>query len=121
MVGGHRMWVTPGVCYRLAKLPRMSRSTETASGHAIAVLAHEAWHLHGVQNEGIVNCYAYQSGVQVGRALGLSAGTARRLMHEQLADNPATSRARRTSSRTAATAAAASTYGSTARTSPSSR
>jgi len=87
-VGGSRMWVTPGVCYRLAKVPRMSLSTETASGHAIAVLAHEAWHLNGVQSEAIANCYAYQSGVQVGRALGLSAGTARRLMHEQLADNP---------------------------------
>ena len=83
-----RMWITPGICYRLAKVPRMSPSTETASGHAIAVLAHEAWHLHGVQSEALANCYAYQSGVQVGRAFGLSAGTARRLMHEQLADNP---------------------------------
>ncbi len=88
VVGGQRMWITPGICYRLAKVPRMSPSTETASGHAIAVLAHEAWHLHGVQSEALANCYAYQSGVQVGRAFGLSAGTARRLMHEQLADNP---------------------------------
>jgi hypothetical protein len=82
------MWVTSGICYRLAKVPRMSLSTETATGHAIAVLAHEAWHLHGVRTEAIANCYAYQSGVQVGRALGLRATTARRLMREQLADNP---------------------------------
>jgi hypothetical protein len=88
-VGGRRMWVTPGVCYRLAKVPRMSPSTETATGQAIAVLAHEAWHLHGVRSEGVANCYAYQSGVQVGRAFGLGEATARRLMHEQLADNPA--------------------------------
>ena len=87
-VGGRRMWVTPGVCYRLAKIRQTTASTETSSGHAIAVLAHEAWHLHGVRSEAIANCYAYQSGVQVGRSLGLSATTARRLMHEQLADNP---------------------------------
>lgn len=88
-VGGSRMWITPGICYRLAKVPQMTGSTETATGHAIAVLAHEAWHLHGVRSESLANCYAYQSGVVVGRALGLSAATARRLMREQLADNPA--------------------------------
>ena len=88
-VGGSRMWITPGVCYRLAKVPRMTGSTETATGRAIAVLAHEAWHLHGVRSESLANCYAYRSGIRVGQALGLSASTARRLMHEQLADNPA--------------------------------
>ena len=87
-VGGHRMWVTPGICYRLAKIRHMTAATETASGHAIAVFAHEAWHLHGEASEALANCYGYQSGVRVGRALGLSAGTARRLMHQQLADNP---------------------------------
>ena len=88
-VGGHRMWLTPGICYRLAKIRHMTAATETASGHAIAVFAHEAWHLHGEASEALANCYAYQSGVRVGRDLGLSAGTARRLMHQQLADNPA--------------------------------
>ncbi len=87
-VGGRRMWLTPGICYRLAKARRVTGSTETATGHAIAVLAHEAWHLHGERSEAIANCYAYQSGVQVGRALGLSEETSRRLMREQLADNP---------------------------------
>ena len=53
------------------------------------MLAHEAWHLHGVASEALANCFAYQSGVQVGEALGLSPATARRLMHEQLADNSA--------------------------------
>jgi hypothetical protein len=86
-VGGGRMWLTADVCYRLATVRRTHRGG-TEAGHAIAVAAHEAWHLHGEQNEGIVNCYAYQSGVAFGRALGLSAGTARRLMHQQLADNP---------------------------------
>lgn len=88
VVGGSRMWITPGVCYRLAKVPQMSGSTEAATGRAIAVLAHEAWHLHGVRSESLANCYAYRSGIRVGQAFGLSAATARRLMHEQLADNP---------------------------------
>jgi hypothetical protein len=88
-VGGRRMWVTPGICYRLAKARHVTGSTETSTGNAIAVLAHEAWHLHGVRSEAVANCYAYQSGVGVGRALGLSISTARRLMRQQLADNPA--------------------------------
>jgi hypothetical protein len=87
-VGGTRMWLTPAVCYRLAKASHMTASTETSTGKAIAVLAHEAWHLHGVGIEAIANCYAYQSGVRVGQALGLSEATARRLMHEQIASNP---------------------------------
>jgi hypothetical protein len=87
-VGGSHLWLTPAICYRLAKLPHLTPATETSSGRAVAVLAHEAWHLHGEANEGIANCYAYQSGVRVGQALGLSTGTARRLMHEQLATNP---------------------------------
>ena len=87
-LGGRRMWVTPSVCYRLAKARHATASTETATGHAIAVLAHEAWHLRGEASEAIANCYAYQSGDGVGRAVGLSATRARRLMHEQLADNP---------------------------------
>ncbi len=86
-VGGRRMWLTPDICYRLATVRRTHRGG-TASGHAIAVAAHEAWHLRGEQSEAVANCYAYQSGVAVGQALGLSASTARRLMHQQLADNP---------------------------------
>jgi hypothetical protein len=89
VVGGRRLWLTPEICYRLAKARHLTAATETETGHAIAVLAHEAWHLHGVRNEGIANCFAYQSGVRVGRAVGLGAATARRLMREQLADNPA--------------------------------
>ena len=87
-LGGRRLWVTPGICYRLAKVGHLTPATEGSTGHAIAVLAHEAWHLHGVRSEAVANCYAYQSGVQVGRALGLDASTARRLMRRELADNP---------------------------------
>jgi hypothetical protein len=88
-VGGHRLWLTPQICYRLYLTShRPARLADTASGQAIAVLAHEAWHLHGQRSEAIANCYAYQSGVHVGEALGLNSQIARRLMHEQLVDNP---------------------------------
>jgi len=86
-VGGRRMWLTPDVCYRLHRVGE-ARSPGSASGHAIAVFAHEAWHLHGEARESVANCYAYQSGVAVGQALGLSASDARALMRQQLADNP---------------------------------
>jgi hypothetical protein len=88
-VGGDRLWLTPQICYRLyLTRHRPPRLADTASGQAIAVLAHEAWHLEGQRSEAVANCYAYQSGVQIGEALGLSNQIARRLMHEQLVDNP---------------------------------
>jgi hypothetical protein len=87
-VGGRRAWLTPQICYQLYLITRDGRASGPKSGKAIAVLAHEAWHLRGETSEGLANCFAYQSGVQVGEALGLSATTARQLMHEQLADNP---------------------------------
>jgi hypothetical protein len=86
-VGGRRAWLTPQVCYRLYRV-RHTRDADSSSGQAIVVLAHEAWHLHGERSEARANCFAYQSGVAVGEALGLSPSTARSLMHEQLADNP---------------------------------
>jgi hypothetical protein len=87
-LGGRRAWLTPSICYRLYLVKHHGRARGAASGHAIAVLAHEAWHLHGEADEGRTNCFAYQSGVQVGVALGLSRASARQLMHQQLADNP---------------------------------
>ncbi len=87
-VGGRRAWLTPQICYQLYLVTRHGNPAGAASGHAIAVLAHEAWHLHGERSEALANCFAYQSGVRVGEALGLATSTARRLMTEQLADNP---------------------------------
>jgi hypothetical protein len=86
-VGGRRAWLTPTICYRLHQVRRSGRAAGSTSGQAIAVLAHEAWHLHGEADEGRANCFAYQSGVRVGEALGLSPSRARQLMHEQLANN----------------------------------
>jgi hypothetical protein len=87
-LGGRRAWLTPSVCYRLYLIERHGRASGASSGQAIAVLAHEAWHLHGEASEARANCFAYQSGVQVGVALGLSESSARQLMRQQLADNP---------------------------------
>lgn len=88
-VGGNRAWLTPQICYQLYLIKRSGHAAGTRSGEAIAVFAHEAWHLQGQTSEALANCYAYQSGVQIGEALGLSPATARQLMHEQLAHNAA--------------------------------
>ena len=72
IVGGDRAYLTPELCFALYRLthdgevPSFSRTAR-----AIAVLAHEAWHLRGVRDEGVTECYALQSGVRVGRRLGL--------------------------------------------------
>ena len=87
-VGGRRAYLTPSICdtlYQLAFKHRTQSFPRTA--RAIAVLAHEAWHLQGVSDEGLANCYGFQSGVQLGVDLGLSEGTARSMMRQQLATN----------------------------------
>ena len=86
-VGGDLAYLTPERCldlYRLAFEGEM-RSSQTA--RAIAVLAHEAWHLYGIRDEGTTECYALQSGVGLGQRLGLSEGTAEQMMRQQLAEN----------------------------------
>lgn len=87
-VGGKRAYLTPSICdtlYQLAFKHRTHSFPRTA--RAIAVLAHEAWHLQGVSDEGLANCYGFQSGVRIGTELGLSESTARAMMREQLATN----------------------------------
>ncbi|MGH3001602.1 MAG: hypothetical protein ACRDM1_02850 [Gaiellaceae bacterium] len=87
-VGGDEAWLTPEICFTLSRLiDGRDRHSFSPLGRAIAVLAHEAWHLHGVADEGIANCYAFQSGVGIGTDLGLTESRARALMREQLADN----------------------------------
>lgn len=87
-VGGNQAFLTPAICntlYQLAVKHRVQSFSETA--RAIAVLGHESWHLRGIANEGLANCYGFQSGVQIGQNLGLSKSTARAMMQEQLATN----------------------------------
>jgi hypothetical protein len=90
-VGGTNAALTPAICYRLHQLAfNDDEGSFSQTARAIAVLAHEAWHLRGVRNEGVVNCYAFQSGVALGQRLGLSEGTAARMMRQQLAENAIT-------------------------------
>ena len=87
-VGGNRAYLTPSICntlYQLAVKHRTQSFSQTA--RALAVLGHESWHLRGVRNEGLANCYGYQSGVEIGVHLGLSEKSARAMMREQLATN----------------------------------
>jgi hypothetical protein len=87
LVGGRVAYMLPSLCDELYQLRFKHRVRGSRTGRAIAVLAHEAWHLNGVANEGLANCFAFQSGVQVGVDLGLSESRARALMREQLATN----------------------------------
>jgi hypothetical protein len=86
--GGTFAYLTPELCYALERLALHGDvGSFTEAARAIAVLAHEAWHLRGVRNEGRTECFALQSGVRVGRRLGLEESTARRMMRSQLVAN----------------------------------
>ena len=92
-VGGDQAYLTPEICHTLYQVAFMDRiESHPRAGRAIAVLAHESWHLRGVRDEGLANCYGFQSGVQIGVNLGLSENTARGLMREQLATNASDAR-----------------------------
>jgi len=86
-VGGDRAYLTPERCHDLYRLAFDGEVTSSQTARALAVLAHEAWHLRGVSDEGTTECYALQSGVTLGQRLGLSEGTARQMMRQQLTEN----------------------------------
>jgi hypothetical protein len=86
-VGGTRAYLTPDRCNTLYQLAFKDEVKSSQTGRAIAVLAHESWHLRGVRDESTTECYALQSGVELGRRLGLAGSTARQLMRQQLAEN----------------------------------
>ena len=86
-VGGTNAFLTPEICYRLHRVTEGDEGPFSQTARALAVLAHEAWHLRGEADEGVTNCYAFQSGVSLGVRLGLSERTAERMMRQQLADN----------------------------------
>lgn len=86
-VGGELAILTPEICDDLYRLAFEGETTGSRTGRAIAVLAHEAWHLRGISDEGTTECYALQTGVDLGMRLGLSEGTARQLMRQQLTEN----------------------------------
>ena len=86
-VGGELAYLTPERCLDLYRLAFKGEVRFNQGARALAVLAHEAWHLRGVSDEGITECYALQSGVELGQRLGLSADAARRMMGRQLVEN----------------------------------
>ena len=77
-VGGELAYLTPERCLDLYRLAFKGEVRFNQGARALAVLAHEAWHLRGVSDEGITECYALQSGVELGQRLGDDAPTARR-------------------------------------------
>ena len=87
LVGGDLAYLTPERCLDLYRLAFEGEVRPNRTGRAIAVLAHESWHLRGVSDEGTTECYALQSGVELGRRLGLSADRAERIMRQQVVDN----------------------------------
>jgi hypothetical protein len=87
IVGGELAYLTPERCFDLYRLAFEGEITSSRTARALAVLAHETWHLRGIRDEGTTECYGLQSGVDLGRRLGLSAGTARQMMRQQLTEN----------------------------------
>jgi hypothetical protein len=86
-VGGDLAYLAPERCLSLYRLAFEGEVRSSQTARAVAVLAHESWHLRGVRDEGATECYALQAGVELGERLGLSEDTARRLMRQQLVEN----------------------------------
>jgi hypothetical protein len=87
VVGGEVAYLTPERCYDLYRLAFKGEIRSNRTARALGVLAHEAWHLRGVADEGRTECNALRSGVDVGRRLGLSFETAQRLMQQRLVES----------------------------------
>ena len=86
-LGGDLAYLTPERCFDLYRLAFKGEVRSSRTARALAVLAHEAWHLRGVSDEGTTECYALQTGVEIGQRFGLSADTAQRTMRQQLVEN----------------------------------
>jgi len=86
-VGGDVAYLTPARCYDLYRQAFEGGGPFSQTARAVAVLAHESWHLKGERDEGRTECFALQSGVDLARRLGASDDTARRMMRQQLAEN----------------------------------
>jgi hypothetical protein len=87
IVGGELAYLTPERCHDLYRLAFDGEVTSSQTARALAVLAHEAWHLRGIDDEGTTECYALQSGVTLGERFGLAEDTAHRMMQQQLVEN----------------------------------
>ena len=86
-VGGDVAYLTPNRCHDLYRQAFEGGGPFSQTARAIAVLAHESWHLRGERDEGRTECFALQSGVDLAMRLGATDDTARRMMRQQLAEN----------------------------------
>ena len=86
-VGGDVAYLTPARCHDLYRQAFEGGGPFSQTARAVAVLAHESWHLRGERDEGRTECFALQSGVDLARRLGATDDTARRMMRQQLAEN----------------------------------
>jgi hypothetical protein len=86
-VGGRIAYLTPDRCHDLYRQAFEGGGPFSQTARAVAVLAHESWHLRGERDEGRTECFALQSGVELAMRLGASEDTARQMMRQQLAEN----------------------------------
>jgi hypothetical protein len=93
LVGGNLAYLTPERCLDLYRLAFKGEVRSNRTARALAVLAHEAWHLRGVADEGTTECYGLQSAVETGERFGLSEDRAHRIMRRQLVENSFRARA----------------------------
>jgi hypothetical protein len=78
-------YLEPTVCRSLYDLSFAGKlGTRDGAAWALTVLAHEATHLRGIQDEARTECFALQEGAALGERLGLAPAVARALMREQL-------------------------------------
>lgn len=87
--------LAPETCSALRHLDRVDFSClararcgykEFKAGWAAKTLAHESFHLRGIQSEATAECYAVQNTAYVAERLGLDDATARRLQQWVFAD-----------------------------------
>jgi hypothetical protein len=71
--------IRPDVCSALVHFTRAPDTVSPTFAQALTVLAHESYHLHGVRNEALTQCYAMQAVPRVAHALGAPAPQARLL------------------------------------------
>ena len=86
-VGGDLAYLTPDRCHDLYRQAFEGGGPFSQTARAVAVLAHESWHLRGERDEGRTECFALQSGVELAERLGATEDTAHRMMRQQLAEN----------------------------------
>lgn len=82
--------LSPQTCKALRHLDRVDFTciergdcsyNEFRAGWAAHTLAHEAFHLRGLQDEGVTECYALQNTAFVAERLGVPADKAQKLQH----------------------------------------